>query len=70
MKSPGRCAETSGIRVFLSELGPKEPEEAARHVRELEVTRELFIATAEESASIWKKSMPSAMPFSMSIRCA
>ena len=29
-----------------------------------------FIATAEESASIWKKSMPSAIPFSMSIRCA
>ena len=29
-----------------------------------------FIATAEESASIWKKSMPSAMLFSMTIRWA
>jgi hypothetical protein len=28
------------------------------------------MATAENSASIWKKSAPSAMPFSMSMRCA
>ena len=30
----------------------------------------IFMATADDRASIWKKSMPSAMLFSIPMRCA